>query len=514
MKKAVLIALLASLELAPACLAHVGSPDVYFQGNAGPYHLVATIRTPPMIPGVAQIEIRTDTPGPRNVLVTPLYINGDGSKYPPPPDDLQSAAGDPQFFSGSIWLMDSGSWQVRVQVDGALGPGTIAIPVPAFARSNLPMPKSLGAALLGLLGLLVAAIVAIFGAARREGTLEPGERPGPEQKRGARKVMAATLAITIAALAVGDRWWTQVAAANTSRKIYRPPSLGISLVANQMSLHIAESGWHPRRQDTGMGALVPDHGHLMHLFLIRAPDMDRMYHLHPRQDATDPASFVDDLPEISAGHYRVFADIVRSSGFPDTMVEEIDIPQTKGEPLAGDDSEATAPSLTERGAGQLVALLSGGARMIWERDPGPVRPNRLLWFRFRVDDASGKPVTDLEPYMGMAGHAEFIASDFSVFAHVHPDGSVSMAALALAQASSGVASVPDSAKTPAAPGMNMSAMAMPGMAGEMAAGNPTRPAPAEVSFPYGFPKAGLYRIFVQVKRKGKVETGVFDAEVN
>src|SRR6202050_2268762 len=225
MKKAVLIALLASLELAPACLAHVGSPDVYFQGNAGPYHLVATIRTPPMIPGVAQIEIRTDTPGPRNVLVTPLYINGDGSKYPPPPDDLQSAAGDPQFFSGSIWLMDSGSWQVRVQVDGALGPGTIAIPVPAFARSNLPMPKSLGAALLGLLGLLVAAIVAIFGAARREGTLEPGERPGPEQKRGARKVMAATLAIHIAALAVGDRWWTEVAAANASRKSYRPPSL-------------------------------------------------------------------------------------------------------------------------------------------------------------------------------------------------------------------------------------------------------------------------------------------------
>ena len=152
--------------------------------------------------------------------------------------------------------------------------------------------------------------------------------------------------------------------------------------------------------------------------------------------------------------------------------------------------------------------------MIWERDPGPVRSNRLLWFRFRVDDASGKPVTDLEPYMGMAGHAEFIASDFSVFAHVHPDGSVSMAALALAGASSGAAQAQDSAKTPAAPGMDMSGMAMPGMAGEMAPGNSTSPAPAEVSFPYGFPKAGWYRIFVQVKRKGKVETGVFDADVN
>jgi hypothetical protein len=514
MKRALLIALFASLELAPACLAHVGSPDVFFQGNAGPYHLVATIRTPPMIPGVAQIEIRSEAPGLRDVMVTPLYINGDGSKYPPPPDMLQPAAGDGQFFSGSIWLMDSGSWQVRVQADGALGAGTVAIPVPAFARSTLPMPKSLGAVLLGLLVLLVAALVAIFGAARCEGTLEPGEQPGPEQKRGARKVMAATLAITIAALAGGDLWWTAVATANTNRKIYRPPSLGISLVGDEMNLHIAESGWHARRQDTGMGALIADHGHLMHLFLVRAPDMDRLYHLHPQQDSTDPASFVDALPDIAAGHYRVFADIVRSSGFPDTMVKEIDIPQTSGRPLAGDDSEVMAAPLTDRSAGQLVAPLTGGAHMIWERDPGPMRSSRLLWFRFRVDDATGKPVTDLEPYMGMAGHAEFIASDFSVFAHVHPEGSVSMAALALAGASWGSGPVQDSAQTPAAPGMNMSAMAMPGMPGETAPGSSTTAASAEVSFPYGFPKAGLYRIFIQVKRKGKVETGVFDANVN
>ena len=39
------------------------------------------------------------------------------------------------------------------------------------------------------------------------------------------------------------------------------------------------------------------------------------------------------------------------------------------------------------------------------------------------------------------------------------------------------------------------------------------PLPPEVRFPYGFPQGGDYRIFVQIKRSGRVETGVFDAHV-
>jgi len=41
----------------------------------------------------------------------------------------------------------------------------------------------------------------------------------------------------------------------------------------------------------------------------------------------------------------------------------------------------------------------------------------------------------------------------------------------------------------------------------------TMEGPPEVSFPWGFPKAGDYRIFVQVRKAGRVETGVFDAHV-
>ncbi len=499
MKKAASLLLAVALLFAPAVTAHVGSPDVYFQGNAGPYHLVVLVRTPQMIPGVAEIEIRSDTPGIREIKIVPLYIVGEGSKYPPPPDILNPVAGDPQFFSGKLWLMASGSWQVRIEADGDKGSGTVAVPVPAFARNTLAMQKGLGILLFGLMLLLVSAIVFIVGAAKREGQLQPGEQPTLRQNRGARLVMGLTLLIVIGMLVLGKTWWNVSAANRANHMIYVAPKLTLNLdPAGHLDLKIGDSEWHSSRTDVVGTALIPDHGHLMHLFLVRAPDMDRFYHLHP--DQASALMFAEDLPAIASGHYKVFADIVRASGFPDTLVSDIDVPEIIGKSLAGDDAQASAPPLGDTHESSTIAPLSDGARMVWERDSTPLVSNRLLWFKFRVEDAQGKSSTDLEPYMGMAGHAEFIRSDFSVFAHVHPDGSIPMAAFDLAQAT--LNSNSPAAQSPA-----------PQMEGMTMAGS-SSPSSSEISFPYGFPKPGLYRIFVQVKRAGKIETGVFDASVN
>ena len=37
--------------------------------------------------------------------------------------------------------------------------------------------------------------------------------------------------------------------------------------------------------------------------------------------------------------------------------------------------------------------------------------------------------------------------------------------------------------------------------------------PAEISFPYGFPRSGDYRMFMQVKRGGRIGTAVFDMRI-
>ena len=113
--------------------AHVGSPDVFFKGSAGPYSLLVTIRPPEVVPGVAEIEIRSESADVHDIRVVPLRLGYAEAQFAPVPDLAKPSKDDPQFFTGALWLMTSGSWQVRVDVDGARGPGRLSVPVPAVA---------------------------------------------------------------------------------------------------------------------------------------------------------------------------------------------------------------------------------------------------------------------------------------------------------------------------------------------------------------------------------------------
>src|ERR1700733_8065467 len=116
MKNAAILALLWLMFSFPAC-AHVGSPDVFMEGNAGPYRLFVTVRVPQVIPGIAQIEIRSESNDVREIQIAPMQLTGPGSKYAPTPDVAERSKSDAQFFTGSLWLMEFGSLQVRMDVD-------------------------------------------------------------------------------------------------------------------------------------------------------------------------------------------------------------------------------------------------------------------------------------------------------------------------------------------------------------------------------------------------------------
>ena len=442
--------------------AHVGSPDVFFKGNAGPYPLLITIRPPQVVPGVAEIEIRSESPDVRQIRIVPLRLGYTVTQFAPVPDVAQRSADDPQFYTGALWLMTSGSWQVRIDAEGDRGAGRISVPVPAVATRVSGMQTAIAATLIPLGLLLAFGLVSIAGAAARDGMLEPGKQADPRALRRGRIVMAATALVVFGAAWFGSGWWS-AEAGSYSRIVFKPLRLKTSVEpGDRLRLQLEDPGWLNRRTDD----LLPDHGHLMHLYVIRIPEMELVWHLHPERQGDN---FEQRLPAMPAGRYALFGDIVHANGLAETATAEIDLPRIAGNPLTGDDAAGSG------------APLADGYRMVWDRDK-PLRARQPMEFRFHLEDASGKPARGIELYMGMLGHAAFVSADRTVFAHVHPSGSVPMPAVQLAQ--------PDDMMMP----MDMEL-------------------PAAVSFPYGFPKAGPYRIFVQMKRAGTIVTGVFDADV-
>jgi hypothetical protein len=490
MKRTSLLLLLGCLFSLPSSDAHVGSPDVFYEGMAGPYRLFVTVRTPPMVPGIAQVEVRALDGNVTDIRIVPLRAVGEGSEFAPPPDRMARSQTDTQYFTGQLWLMASGAWQVRLEVFGAQGKGETAVPVPAAARRTLRMQKTTGTILVVLMVLLVASMITIFGAAARESQLDPGSAPSTPQRRRGRIAMAVTAAALVAILFLGNMWWDAAASGRADLMMYKSPPIEASLQnSNTLVLKMGFSSWHEHRKQMQLDKIIPDHGHLMHLFLLSLPNLDGFYHLHPERAASD--TFSERLPAVAAGNYAVFADIVRESGFPDTMTTRMTLPDVPGNPPSGDDSETTVASIPKASGPAWAITLPDQSHWEWDLGGQLPRARQPLLMRFRIFGKDGKAASDLEPYMGMAGHLVIVKRDLTVFAHVHPAGSMPMAALMLLQ------------KQPS--GANIEMAAMPGM--------PRAAMPAEVTFPYGFPEAGDYRLFVQIKRNGQVQTSVFDTHV-
>lgn len=493
-----------------AAHAHVGSPDVYAEGQAGPYRLSVVVRPALVIPGVAEIDVRAETSGIDRITITPIPMTGEAAKHPPVPDTMERPSKDAQFFTGHLWIMAPGSWKIRFVVNGGQGQGVLSIPLPATAMATRKMQPALGT-LLAVLGLLlVLGMVGIVGAAVREAKLTPAETIPEANRRRGYVAMTVALALLSVGIVLGNRWW-KADAAVYSENIYKPLQMTPTLTqGNMLNLKLQDPGWLRQRQ---LDDFVPDHDHLMHLYMIRWPEMDVVFHLHPEPIGT--GEFQLALPSMPAGDYHLYADVVHANGFPETLVAAIILPQISGRPLAGDDAEGLAKPLSSSGndSESVIAArnsdssseareesfrLPDGYTMVWEM-PKALLPKAPESFRFDLLDPQGKPPKDMALYMGMLGHAAFVNTDGTVFAHIHPTGTVAMAAFMMANPNAAMSVMENESASHMAdmPGMGVSGGALPNT----------------VSFPYGFPSAGQYRIIVQMKHGSTVETGVFDALV-
>jgi hypothetical protein len=478
--------------------AHIGSPDTWFEGTAGPYPVRILVRAPGVIPGLADVVVQVTGEGVRAVTASPAGYNA-GDRGIPPADTARLVPGRSDSWTVPLWIMAPGSYSVRITVTGSRGQGTAIVPLSAVATRVLDMDRRLGWLLAGFGVFLFVGAVTIIGAAVRESVLPPGETPDPARRRRARFAMGGGGVFVLLLLAGGERWWDAV-----DRDYRRGLDRGwaaAALVARQdggnlLRFTIADSGWQGRSwEERAASPLIPDHGRLMHLFLVRESDAGAFGHLHPV--SLDSVRFEAPLPPLPAGRYRVFADVTHESGFARTLTATVDLPAPPPAATSRDPDDAwfTGPTVDS------VAPLAGGATLVWEgRPPGlAVDDPGALNFTVRESDGS---IGAVEPYLGMSGHAVVMREDGRVYVHLHPMGTVSASAQVVlrerlasdtARGTLGRRLTDNGALGPF-PGHSM---AMEG----------------RIGFPYAFPDRGNYRIWVEIRRHGAIETAAFRATV-
>ncbi|MDH6197494.1 hypothetical protein M2272_004149 [Mycobacterium frederiksbergense] len=191
---------------------------------------------------------------------------------------------------------------------------------------------------------------------------------------------------------------------------------------------------------------VESHQKLLHLIVVRR-DLTGYQHVHPSLDGTGTWSVPLDLS--SAGDYRVFADFVPTGGNGLTLGADLRV--------AGDYRPRPLPAAANTATvdGHTVTLAGS---------PKAGEPSELTLSVSRA----GRPVTDLQPYLGAYGHLVALRAADLAYLHVHPMGEP---------------------------------------------GDPDTPAGPDIGFHTSFPSAGDYRLFLDFKHGDVVRTAEFTVSV-
>jgi hypothetical protein len=540
-------------------LAHLGSPGVNYQGKAGNYNILVNIKPPDVIPGIAAVSIFIENYKNEKVSVQAFYYDA-GKNGSVPAEMATPINGASGWFENSCWLMWRGSASLKIIISGNHGIGSVNIPVMAEPTANRQMPIWLGL-VLGTFGLLlIFLMIAMVSCGVSDALLIPGAvMPQNMRRRKLRGILITIVAITIG-LYCAYRWYS-IERGNYLTTIYKPIK-GSSAIFKYngetvLRLHIDSASLNLVHQP--FEYIVPDHGKLMHLVLVKQNTFNAFAHLHPiRQNAYN---FLVNLPPLLPGNYFLYADVVSGNGFAETIIDTVKIPANPGSivadslknvkiitspddawlisnPVTNTPSTNTGKPVSVCGLPGTSFMASDGSIIEWEHTLNePFKANKFSSLAFQVLNKQGKPAI-LQPYMGMMGHAIVVKYDGSVYVHLHPIGNFAMAsqqAVNKRMLAVDIFSQPpnrkkfkdsidhlvqninnmteDQRNDYLMVEMGMKKSVDKGMNMDMTGNNNSMDG-ANVQFPYAFPNPGKYRIWVEVKINNKIITGTFDAIVN
>jgi hypothetical protein len=192
----------------------------------------------------------------------------------------------------------------------------------------------------------------------------------------------------------------------------------------------------------------------MHALVLRS-DLTQFAHEHPEKAADGSFHLRFTFP--TGGEYHMFADLAPAGAGEQVLMARIKV---GGDAAPRFDVARATPE--ERSAVKKVE----GVTVTLKADQPYFPAKRTGSVTFSLTDAAGKPITNLETYLGAMGHLMIVHQDGVTFVHAHPDERV-----------------PDVGRD------------------------------GTVPFLVRFPKPGIYRGWPQFQRNGQVLTGDFILEV-
>ncbi|MGA7952860.1 MAG: hypothetical protein WCA07_04995 [Gloeobacterales cyanobacterium] len=221
------------------------------------------------------------------------------------------------------------------------------------------------------------------------------------------------------------------------------------------------------------------HEKLMHLIIVRN-DLSYFTHIHPESISKGKLQFTANLP--ADGQYTAFADYVPKGAQEQVSTQILNVG-------TGKETTSSPPLTPDVTLSKSVGDLKVSLRL----DPKTIKPGQETAVTLDIKDAAGKPVTDLQPYLGAMGHLVMIEQSpvltAANYLHAHPQDQKGMAATSHSLAQYG----------------QQSSMAIE----HSEQSKEATATPGQVTFETVFPKAGIYKLWGQFQRNGKVNTANF-----